>query len=542
LAGEKQRPQQRKKESQRATHRAQAAARGRTGARTAAPPLDAPASVTAFDIAAAALVILFAMAMVIRPLPNLDLYWLLAVGRRIVETQRYIYQDPFTFTVTGSPWSPLSYLSGIIFYALSKVGGMTAIAVLRLSLVGALAWLSFRTLRRSGVAWALAAPLVLVALINAHSRLTDRGQIFEYVFIAWLMGFLLTSHEWRGKSFFVVPLLVQLAWVQLHSSFLLGPVLAAIFFASEWVAPHTHVTRALARHDWKRAALLVALMALVCVVNPNPKAFLIQPFDPTQRDLMTRYTLEWKSPFDASMKFANFHPYYELVLGGAALAVVLRIASLPLAPVAMMAATALLSFQSHRFRVEFALVAVPMIALLLRDAPLVATVRRIWPSRAMWSAIGIALLLSMMVAERARVLESQDMPELYPKGAMDFVARENVARRPFATVGFGSYMLWELYGERPTFIDGRNFNAQLYQDFLTAQTRETSWRAINRKYKPDAFILPPPEHAVKGLQNLHVWLSRAADWPLVYRDDRAWVYVAAGSVDPAWLAQHQIKP
>ena len=500
-----------------------------------------PSSITGFDRVAFALVVLFAMAMVIRPLPNLDLYWLLAVGRRIVATHHYIYQDPFTFTVAGTAWSPLSYLSGIVFYVLFKLGGMTAIGVLRVLLVGMLSWLMLRTLRRIGVAWAIAAPLVLIALINSHSRFTDRGQIFEYVFIVWLVGFLLTSHERRGVSFFIAPLLVQLAWVQLHSSFLLGPVLVAIFFACEWIASRTGFTRSLATHDWKRAAMLVALMALVCVVNPNPKAFLIQPFDPAQRDLLTRYTLEWKSPFDPAMKSANFHPYYEVLLGVAAVAVVLRLTGLPLAPAALLLATALLSFQSHRFRVEFALVAVPMVALLLRDAPLVAGIRRIWPSRAMWSAIGIALALSLMVAERARVLESQDIPYLYPKGALDFVAKENVAKRPFSTIGFGSYALWELYGERPTFIDGRNFDPRLYTDFLTAQTRETSWRAINRKYKPDAFILPAPEHADKGVQNLHAWLSKAADWPLVYRDDRALVYVAAGSVDAAWLEQHRIK-
>jgi len=513
-----------------------------TTPRAGIPPATVPGHPGVFDVIAAVVVIVFAMALVVRPLPNVDLYWLLAVGRRIVETHAYIYRDPFTYTVSGTPWSPLSYLSGVLFYALFKVGGMTAIGVLRVLLVGMLTWLMFRTLRRIGVAWAIAAPLVVLALITSHSRLTDRGQIFEYVFVVWLTGFLLTSHERRGKSFFTAPLLVQLAWVQLHASFLLGPVLAFIYFASEWIAPHARVTRALARHDWRRVALLVALMALVCVINPNPKAFLVQPFDPVQRDLLTRYTLEWKSPFDAAMKSANFHPYYEVLLGAGILAVILRAASLPLAPVALMLATALISFQSHRFRVEFALVAVPMIAILLRDAPLVAAARRVWPSRAVWGAIGVTLSLSLMVTQRARVLESHDIPGLYPKGALDFIAKEGVAKRPFSTIGFGSYMLWELYGERPTFIDGRNFDAQLYTDFLTAQTRETSWRAINRKYKPDAYIIPPPDHADKGMQNLHVWLSKAEDWPLVYRDDRALVYVAAGSVDPAWLARHRIVP
>ena len=120
------------------------------------------------------------------------------------------------------------------------------------------------------------------------------------------------------------------------------------------------------------------------------------------------------------------------------------------------------------------------------------------------------------------------------------MAKENVAKRPFSTIGFGSYMLWDLYGQRPTFIDGRDIDPQLHSDFLTAQTRETAWRGVNRKYKPDAYILPTPERADKGVQNLHVWLSKATDWPLVYRDDRAYVYVAAAPVDPAWLTRHRI--
>jgi len=128
-----------------------------------APRAAGPASTTALDLAAAAIVTLFAMAMVLRPLPNLDLYWLLAVGRRILETHAYIYRDPFTFTVPGTPWSPLSYLSGIIFYALFKIGGMSAIGVARVLLVGLLTWLTFRTLKRIGVAWAIAAPAASAA-------------------------------------------------------------------------------------------------------------------------------------------------------------------------------------------------------------------------------------------------------------------------------------------------------------------------------------------------------------------------------------------
>ena len=491
------------------------------------------------DVLASTVVVAFAMAIVFRPVPNLDIWWMLAVGRRIVETGRYIYKDPFTFTVTGTPWSPQSYASAILFYILFKAGGTGALTVLRVLLVGAMTALTFRTLRRIGVAWALAAPLVVVMLVNSHSRLTDRGQLFEYVILAWFIGFLLTSHERRGRSFYILPVAVQLAWVQLHSSFLLGPVIAGLFFAGEWIAARTGVGRALHEHDWKRAWTLVMLMALACLVNPNPKAFLLQPFDPVQRELMSRFTLEWKSPFDPAMASGNFHPYYEILLAIAAIAVVVRLPKPPLAPVALMAATAYLSFQSHRFRVEFALVSVPMIALLLREAHL-AVLRRV--PRAVWAAIGIVAALALMGIERDRVLVSHDASELCPDGALDFVVKENVAKRPFHTIGFGSCMLWHLYGERQTFIDGRNFDPRLFRDLIATQASEAGFQAMIRKYSLDAFIIPTPARSDAGMQNLHEWLRASrASWTLVYADTRAFVYVANASADPSWLDAHELR-
>ena len=488
------------------------------------------------DILAAAFVALFAMAIVIRPLPNYDIWWMLAVGRRIVETGAYIYKDPFTFTVTGAPWSPQGYASAILFFVLHKLGGMAALSALRVLLVWGILAFTFRTLRRIGVSWALAAPLVVVMLVTSHSRLTDRGQLFEYVIIAWFVGFLLTSHEREGKSYFILPVAVQLLWVQLHSSFLLGPVLTAVFFASEWIGTRMGDSHALHRHNWTRAWLLVLFLALACIVNPNPKAFLIQPFDPEQRELVSRFTLEWKSPFDPAIAGGNFHPYYEILLTLAALAVIVRCLRLPLAPVTFMAATAYLSLQSHRFRVEFALVAVPMIAVLLEGA---SFWRRWRASRTAWAAAGLAVSLALMGIERERALVSHDIPELYPDAALDFVMRENIAHRPFHSIGFGSYMLWHCYGERQTFIDGRNFSMPLNRDFLLGQARETAFHGMVDKYRLDSFILPSVPRSSTGFMNIHQWLYSSRErWPLVYADERAFVYVSRESVDSLWLEAH----
>lgn len=503
----------------------------------------------ALELFAATVVVAFATALVFFPFPNPDLYWLLATGRRMVETRAFIYHDPFTFTVAGSPWSPQSWLTAILYFVLFKSGGMAALTALRLALVGAIVVLTLRSLRIVGASWAIASPLVVLGVLVAHTRLTDRGQLFEYALLAWFVAFLLQSHERRGRSFFVWPIAAQLLWVQLHSSFLLGPVLAGIFFASEWVAARSPLLRPLHPRDFRRSFALVAALALACVVNPNPRAFLIQPFDPAQRALMSRFTLEWKSPFDAAIASGNFHPYYEILLALAALAILFNLRKLPLAPVTLMAATAFLSFQSHRFRVEFALVAVPMIALLAREAPLVvgyvrALTKRKRLARAtrIAGACGLVVALGLIAIERGRITAARTADAGRPDRAVAFVVENDVAKRPFNTIAFGSYMLWDAYGERRTFIDGRNFSSALYRDFLLAQASDDGWRAAIAKYQIDSFILPAWSIADAGIRNVHQRLmkSRAA-WDLVHIDAHAFVYVAKASADSAWLDAHAFR-
>jgi len=502
---------------------------------------------TLTELFAATLVIGFAMALVFFPFPNPDLYWLLATGRRMVETGAFIYQDPFTFTVAGSPWSPQSWLTALAYFLLNQTGGMGALTVLRLALVGGMVALTLRSLRIVGVSWAVASPLVVLALFIAHTRLTDRGQLFEYLFLAWLIGFLLRSHEIRGRSFFVWPVVVQLLWVQFHSSFLLGPALALVFFASEWMAPHLPGFRALHARDFRRAFALVGVLLLSCLVNPNPRAFLLQPFDPQQRELLSRFTLEWRSPFDPAIASGNFHPYYEVLLGLAVLVMILNARRLALAPVAMMVATAVLSLQSHRFRVEFALIAVPMIALLAKTSPPVdgwlrslAKRKRLPRAQLIAGAWAIGAALILIAIESDRITAARNAATGRPERAIAFALENDLAQRPFHSIAVGSYMMWDAYGERRTFIDGRNFSYSLYRDFLLAQASDEGLRAAIKKYQLDSFILPAAPDA--GMRNVHERLMRdRVAWDLVHIDETAFVYVAKAAVDSTWLDAHAFR-
>ncbi len=393
---------------------------------------------TPIDIAAAASVLVFTGLISLFAIRNNDIWWLLAVARRIVESKAFITEDPFTFTVTGTPWAPQWYLSALVFYAVHAAASAWGLIFVRLLLVVAISTVVLRTLARIGVSWALASPVVLIALLNAHSRFLIRAHLFEYLFLVLLVLFLLTSRERKGKSFFVFPVVLQLLWVNAHPSFMLGPVLVVMFFGAEWLAG------ALSRHvpfirpynesgyDWRRVGALVVLMLAACLVNPSPGLFLTQPFGSEQRELVSHFTLEWRSPFDPALRHGAFHPYYEIFLGLAAVAIVISIGRLRLAPALLVAATAVLTFEAHRFRVEFALVSLPMIFVLLQASPVVESARRVITRgknsmlAVRWAGIALSAVLIITALDRVSIGEAVEdqlhrRPQLQPVAVLGFL-------------------------------------------------------------------------------------------------------------------------
>jgi len=491
-------------------------------------------------LAAAAAVSLFA-------LRNNDIWWLLGVGRRIVETKAFIYTEPFSFTMQGHPWSPQSWLASLGFLATHALGGAAGLVLLRAVLVVAITALMLRALRYAGASWLAVAPLVLLMLLVSHTRFIVRAHLFEYVFILFLIVFLLTAHRRTGWKYFALPIALQVLWVNTHPSFLLGPVLVGLFYlgelASSRMASAVSGAGPIHRHNYRRAAVLVVLMIAACAVNPNPAAMLSQPFNSAQRDLLARFTLEWHSPFDPAIANAPFHPWYEILVATAALAVLLSITRVSLAPVLLIGLTLWMSLQSHRFRVEFALVSIPMVVLLLVRSPAVAAARerlsRWGKAFPLLPSLAVSAVLLVLVASRVEVSLSRD--DRFPDDALEFMVDNDVGKRTYSTMGFGSYMVWRLYGQRETFIDGRNPSVSVFRDFLAAQTSEEGTEMVREKHDLDAFLLPPVEMSDAGMINVHRSLARDSTWALVRIDEHATVYVKDTSVDAGWLARYAFE-
>jgi|GEM_PF-1884806 len=481
---------------------------------------------------------------------NNDIWWHMAVGREIVSSRHFFSVDSFSFTTLGHSWTPQSYLAGVIFYLIHMAGSTYGLIALRTALVVTTFAFMMKMLGGKGISFAFASPFVLVAALNMHSRFIIRPHLFEYLFLAVLIWILLS--EKRAFLFYAVPAIMQILWVNMHPSFYLGPIVVLIFLAGEAARRFSRGKVRFFRSVMKPGAALKPLLILlllligVSLINPSPLHFFTQPLGGYQRELISKYTLEWRSPFDPALKSAAFHPYYEIMLFVVFVCFALSINRMQPASFLLALFFALLSIKAHRFRVEFALTALPLALLQLQGSFLTCKLEsvlnkkrgRLILARSFFAVAAVAILV---FTARDRIAVGGSLEDKYPSKALNFAMEQGIGTRSFHPIRFGSYLLWDKYPDMRSFIDGRNVAPEVYQDFIDCQKGTKEFSRIVNKYNLDSFIIPLPQKCDKGMLNIHGMLIKSAAWPLVYMDHIAFIYIRRSGVSRKWLESKEYK-
>lgn len=504
-------------------------------------------SVRLMDQAGLALVLAAALAMSLFPIVNNDIWWHMAVAREILEKRSFPASDPFSFATYGRPWVPHSYLADLFLYLVYRLLSAPGLIAWRAMMVLATFTLTARILRTRSLPYVYSAPFLVLAMISIQTRFLVRPHLIELLFPIVLLGMLLRPKR-KGKSYFVLAALLQVVWVNTHPSFYLGPMLAAMFLVGDGLGAWLGNRTPFVAHPgprWKGlrfAGVLVLVLIAASFVNPRPYHFIMQPLVGEQRELVSTYIMEWRSPFDSAVGDAPFRPYYEMVLASVWLLFAFSVRRMQAVTLLAAIAFTLLSLEAHRFRVELALIALPLVLLQVKESGIMEVVAgklRFLGRTALPRAAGIAATLAVVAAGRGFFELDGAVAARYPDEAFDFVVENGVAKRPFHSIGFGSYLLWKIYPERMSFIDGRNYAPDLYRDFLLCQRDGAGLREVSSRYALDAFILPEPSACDPGMRNIHRILESSKGWSLVHVDGKAYVYVRNSSVPLLWLNEHR---
>ena len=200
-----------------------------------------------------------------------DIWWHLRAGQWIIEQGRVPLLDIFSFASSDRVWIDLHWGFQVVL-ALAYAGAGVAGMILLASAVGCAAFLIAMTARAPGWPRWVAALCWLPALALMAMRFDPRPEIFSLMYLACFLA-VLVRVERHPTLAWCLPL-VQVAWVNTHGLFVLGPIVLGCYLVERatrlaigWGRPSDGLVRS-PRALWRHLIPVSAAVAIACLINP----------------------------------------------------------------------------------------------------------------------------------------------------------------------------------------------------------------------------------------------------------------------------------
>ena len=236
---------------------------------------------------------------------NVDLGWHVAQGRWMFQHFAFYRQDVFNYPNLGHAVIDEYPLFQIVLYAAWSLGWWGP-SLLTSALLIALIVVLLRAAKDADPflqSRLLAAIGMMFLLLHIGSLL--RPHLVSYLCLATLGAFLIRHRDPRAWTEFWPAALLQIAWTNCHSAFVIGPAMVALFG-----------TEATLRRWWRervfpRAAALTwlgafLLILLACFVNPYGGARFQPPFEQEHLESIRAYVGEME-PLSAGTQQSFFY-------------------------------------------------------------------------------------------------------------------------------------------------------------------------------------------------------------------------------------------
>ncbi|MFN0150558.1 MAG: tetratricopeptide repeat protein [bacterium] len=503
----------------------------------------------ALEWAALAAVLVLAVVASLRCVWETDYWWQWKTGE-IVARSGPPSVDPFSFAPGGREWIELRWLYCWALYQIVSVAGTAgAIVVKAAVLIAAFTIAAWGAARRAPVA--LTSAVAFVAVMASSQRFFLRPELATFLFLAIFIALARRHRERGGLGLLAMPLL-QVAWVNTHTLFVLGPVVAALLVVA-MAAEAAFANGADAAERARRlriAGLAAALTTGACLVNPygvRGALFPLRLFEQLRGTAFKTSIHEFMSPFAANADYTAVI-YYMALAAVCIIAAIWSVRRIDLFGALVCAMMFYLSAIAIRNIPLFAIAALPFAIDHLRHAPRRfqhAMSRAATPARWCVSAAvcAAALVLAWQIATDRFAVRQHDTNQFglgiaahrYPKRAAEFLAAHPIGGNPFSTMHEASYLLargfrvfidprLEVYGEE---------HFRRYEEMLFAGD---AWRAAAQEFDIRAAIVDI------GALDFIERLTKSEQWRLVYWDECAAIIArpdaAAGLASIATVDDH----
>lgn len=464
------------------------------------------------------------------PLLETDLWWHLANGRYIL-AHGVPSQDVYSHTAVGHVWVVHEWLSDVLFFVLYQVGGLRVLIVLSAAIVAAGALLVYRLLRHGGLGNNTAVVMGIVLFFAAAPSFGPRPQIINFLLTGVLCLALIRYRQVpRRRAWWLLALFVL--WANLHSGYLVGVGLLAVFTVGEYLqsasrrfaSMRAEGVPTLARGDLRRLLGLTVAGFFSGLLTPGTYRLVLFPLGTLSSSRIQSFIVEWSSP--------DFHT----IPGQMVLVCILVLAGGLLSsrrPVDLTyllwgAATLTLGLTSQRHVPIFAVAAAPLVGqaasgLLeaLGVGPRRVRVPNAAAARLNAMILGVLVLIGGAFMGLNLTTKSIDLVvnSVEPVAATDWMLTHRPHRELFNFYSFGGWLVWKAYPDYPVFIDGRTevYGDAIFDEYLRTEYLTDQWQEPFDRYKVKTIMISSGDRLTLLLAD--------HGWRLAYHDAVASIYV-----------------
>jgi hypothetical protein len=477
-----------------------------------------------FPVLMAVLLVAVALVGVHERLPDPDTWWHVAVGEQILRTHTWPTSDPYSFTAPGAHWIAYEWLGEVAMALAARAGGLSTLAALLFSLVGAITVLlySYFYVRSGNAKAACIATGILLPV--AAAVFTLRPQLFGYVFLLITLICLERFRQGHDRALWFLPPLF-LVWVNTHGTFVFGLAAIGLYYVSGLFEFHLGGLSAERWTGKQRLQLLITFLfsTLALLITPYGSQLAAYPVQmATSQPFNIANIQEWQ-PLSFGLGVGKY--FLALVLITFLVHVLLPVKY-------KLHEMALLLFGVYAACVHIRFILI----FVMFFGPIVACILARWAPRYNREKDQYLLNLAIIALVTAAVVKylpsKTDLQKLvkkdYPVGAVEYLREHPQPTRMFNAYGFGGYLIWQLGSQQKVFIDGR---ADLYeysgvfQDYLHIANLNDDALALLGKYKIESCL-------VGRKDALATLLSASPDWKRAYSDDVSVLFVRSNGANP----------
>jgi tetratricopeptide (TPR) repeat protein len=208
------------------------------------------------------------------PLKCADYYWHLRTGDLIRQTGQVPRVDFYTFTRRGTPWIDLHWIFQVGISWVREHGGVPALTLVKAVITCLAVFLLITARRRSWPVWTMILAW-LPALLVLSGRMYVRPETLSLLYLAIDLAVVCRWDRFPVLAW-LLPL-VQLAWVNTHGLFVLGPIV--LVFALVDAALRRGALAAEHVRWWQTVVPACVATGLACLLNPYGLRGAIYPLE-----------------------------------------------------------------------------------------------------------------------------------------------------------------------------------------------------------------------------------------------------------------------